>query len=148
MPALPWTSAGSVFSDTTMSTRAALRKATQEDGMLAMNPIQFLGTTLLALASSLGAAQGIVAKPITVIVPYSAGGTTDITARIVAQKLSDAGSTAVVDNRAGAGGVIGWSLAAKSPPDGATIVTTDTSFSMSPGLHPKLPFDPRKDFIQ
>src|SRR5258706_12203205 len=105
MPALPWTSAGSVFSDTTMSTRAALRKATQEDGMLAMNPIQFLGATLLALASSLGAAQGIVAKPITVIVPYSAGGTTDITARIVAQKLSDAGSTAVVDNRArGRGG--------------------------------------------
>ncbi len=110
--------------------------------MLAMNPIQFLGATLLALASSLGAAQGIVAKPITVIVPYSAGGTTDITARIVAQKLSDAGSTAVVDNRAGAGGVIGWSLAAKSPPDGATIVTTDTSFSMSPGLHPKLVVNP------
>ncbi len=87
------------------------------------------------------------AKPITVIVPYSVGGTTDIVARLVTTQLGNSlGQSLIADNRVGGGGQIGWSAAARSAPDGYTLLTTEMSFTIAPGLFPKLPFDGRKDF--
>jgi tripartite-type tricarboxylate transporter receptor subunit TctC len=107
-----------------------------------------LTTIFLVLASSLAAAQGYPTKPVTVIVPFAPGGTNDIVARIVAQELTGSfGKQVIVDNRTGAGGVIGWGAAARAAPDGYTLLATDMSFAIAAGLLPKLPFDPKKDFV-
>jgi tripartite-type tricarboxylate transporter receptor subunit TctC len=100
----------------------------------------------LSLAATLAPAQP-GGKTTTIIVPFAAGGTNDIVARIVGQRLSEAGRTAIVENRAGGGGVIGWQAAAKAAPDGSTLLANDMSFAIAAGLIPKLPFDPRKDFV-
>ncbi|MHA7598731.1 Bug family tripartite tricarboxylate transporter substrate binding protein [Alicycliphilus sp. T452] len=94
------------------------------------------------------AAQNYPAKPVTIIVPFSAGGTTDILARIVGQGLqTELGQPFVVDNRAGAGGNIGASLAAKAPADGYTLfMGTVGTHAINQALYKKLPFDPVKDF--
>jgi tripartite-type tricarboxylate transporter receptor subunit TctC len=93
-------------------------------------------------------AQPYPAKTVRLIVPFAPGGGVDFTARILAQKLSDAwGQQAVVDNRPGAGGIIGTELVAKSPPDGYTLLMGSIgSVSINPGLYRKLPYDPVKDF--
>jgi tripartite-type tricarboxylate transporter receptor subunit TctC len=81
------------------------------------------------------------------IVPYSAGGATDIVARILAQKLPEfLGQQVVIDNRPGAGGLIGTDTAAKAAPDGYTLLTTSTPHVILPHLHKKIPFDALKDF--
>ena len=98
----------------------------------------------LWMAAGLAAAQP-AGKVTTIIVPFGPGGTNDIVARIVGQGLSEAGKTAIVENRAG--GVIGWQAAAKAPPDGFTLLANDMSFAIAAGLIPTLPFDPRKDFV-
>lgn len=87
-------------------------------------------------------------KPVRIIVPFAAAGSTDILARAVASRLSEhLGQSVVIDNRGGAGGVIGADLAAKSPPDGYTIlVTTAGVIVTTPSLHKKLPYDSIKDF--
>ncbi|CAG9179956.1 tripartite tricarboxylate transporter substrate binding protein [Cupriavidus respiraculi] len=87
-------------------------------------------------------------KPITMIVPFSAGGTTDILARIVSLQLGKAlGQPVVVDNRPGAGGNIGASLAAKAPADGYTLfMGTIGTHAINQSLYSKLPYDPVKDF--
>ncbi len=87
-------------------------------------------------------------KPIRMIVPYAAGGTTDVLARIMADKLGQAlGQTVLVEYKPGAGGTIGAEAAAKSPPDGYTIVMgAPGSHSTAPSLYAKLPYDPVKDF--
>ena len=100
-------------------------------------------------ALPLGAlAQNFPTKPITIIVPFSAGGTTDILARIVGQGLTtELGQPFVVDNRAGAGGNIGASLAAKAPADGYTLfMGTVGTHAINQALYKKMPFDPVKDF--
>ena len=102
--------------------------------------LAFAAATTLATAQPGG-------KPTTVIVPFAAGGTNDLVARVVGQRLSESGKTTVVENRAGGGGVIGWQAAAKAPPDGTTLLANDMSFAIAAGLIPKLPFDPRKDFV-
>lgn len=93
-------------------------------------------------------AQTYPAKPIRMVIPFPAGGTTDITARIAAQKLSEAlGQQVVPDNRPGASGNIGAEQVAKAAPDGYTLVTLPGStLTIHPALYPKLPFDPLKDF--
>jgi tripartite-type tricarboxylate transporter receptor subunit TctC len=107
-----------------------------------------LATAVLALPAAPVPAQGYPARPVTVLVPYAPGGTSDITTRILAQRLSDAlGRQFIVENRPGGGGVIGWSAGAKAVPDGYTLLALETGFSMAPGLLPSLPFDPRRDFI-
>ncbi|WP_024301515.1 tripartite tricarboxylate transporter substrate binding protein [Pseudogulbenkiania sp. MAI-1] len=103
---------------------------------------------LAAACTTLVSGPSYADKPATIIVPYGAGGTVDISARIVAQGLSEAGKTAIVENRAGGGGVIGWGAAAKAAPDGQTLLMIDTSFAMAEALLPGLPFDPKKDFAQ
>lgn len=101
----------------------------------------------IALAGS-AAAQPYPSKPIRMIVPFTPGGSTDIVARVVAQKLSEAiGVQVLIDNRPGAGGVIGVEVAAKSPPDGYTLVMGHIgTFGVNPSLYKKLPYDPIKDF--
>ncbi len=110
------------------------------------------------LAATLGAACTLAApafaqdkwpsKPITYVVPFPAGGTTDILARLIAQKLGPAlGTTVIVENRAGAGGNIGSDYVAKAAPDGYTILGgTISSHAINVSLYPKLPYDPVKSF--
>jgi tripartite-type tricarboxylate transporter receptor subunit TctC len=88
------------------------------------------------------------AKPITYVVPFPAGGTTDTLARIIGQKLSTAlGQPVVVDNKPGAGGNIGSDFVAKAAPDGYTILGgTISSHSINPSLYPKMPYDAVKSF--
>lgn len=88
------------------------------------------------------------AKPITYIVPFPAGGTTDILARLIGQKLGAAlGTTIVVDNRGGAGGSIGSEIAARAPADGYTLLGgTISSHAINVSLYPKLGYDPIKSF--
>jgi tripartite-type tricarboxylate transporter receptor subunit TctC len=86
-------------------------------------------------------------KPIRLIVAYPAGGNADFIARTVAQKLTDRiGQQVVVDNRGGAGGIIGSSIVAKAEPDGYTLLYISISHAVNPSLHKKLPYDTNKDF--
>ncbi|HTE14392.1 MAG TPA: tripartite tricarboxylate transporter substrate-binding protein, partial [Burkholderiales bacterium] len=83
-------------------------------------------------------------KSIRMIVPFPPGGSNDILGRFMGQKLSERlGQQVVIDNRAGADGIIGTEITAKSPPDGHTIVIVSTSYAMNPAIH-KLPYDPLK----
>ncbi len=87
-------------------------------------------------------AQQYPNKPIRLIVPFVPGGGTDITARAIAMKLTEAlGQTVVVDNRAGANGTIGADIAAKAPPDGYTLSMISSSHSVNPSIMKKLPYD-------
>ena len=94
------------------------------------------------------AADAYPSKPITIVVPFAAGGTTDILARVVGQALTkQLGQTVVVDNRAGAGGNIGGAFAAKAPADGYTLfMGTVGTHAINQSLYKKMPFDPLKDF--
>jgi tripartite-type tricarboxylate transporter receptor subunit TctC len=86
-------------------------------------------------------------RPIRMIVPFVAGGGTDLLARILTPRLSEAlGQQIVVDNRGGAGSIVGTQMLSKSPPDGYTIAVLDTAFAINPGLAEKLPYDAERDF--
>jgi tripartite-type tricarboxylate transporter receptor subunit TctC len=107
-----------------------------------------LACTLSVIASGNVLAQpAYPARNITLIVPYSPGGSSDLITRLVAKELaSQLDRLVIVDNRTGGGGVIGWSAVARSPADGYTVLATDLSYAIAAGLVPNLPFDPRKDF--
>jgi tripartite-type tricarboxylate transporter receptor subunit TctC len=102
---------------------------------------------VLALAS-LVHAQNYPTKPIRFIAPFPPGGSTDLLARLISQKLSESvGQQVIVENRGGAGGTIGVELAGKAPPDGYTIVMGHVgTFGANPTLYPKLPYDANRDF--
>jgi len=108
--------------------------------------------SLLALAASLffslAHAQTYPAKPIRIIVPYAPGGTSDILARQIGPKLTEAwGQPVIVENKPGANGNVGADFVAKSAPDGYTLLLTDLGgLVISASVYPKLPFDPSKDF--
>ena len=86
-------------------------------------------------------------RPVRFIVPYAPGGSSDVIARLLGQKLADAlGQPFVVDNRPGAGSMIGTDLAAKAPPDGYTIILSDMPHAINPSIHAKVPYDPVSDF--
>jgi tripartite-type tricarboxylate transporter receptor subunit TctC len=100
-----------------------------------------------ALASGTVHSQAYPAKVVRVIVPFAPGGGSDITARQIAQKLSESlGQQFVVDNRGGAAGLIGMEMTAKAPPDGYTIMVMSGSFSATPATH-KPTFDPINNII-
>lgn len=100
----------------------------------------------LLVSPGVSSAQGLP-KSIKIIVPFPAGGTTDILARYVAQSLETKhGVTAIVDNRAGASGTIGSEFVAKSPPDGSVLLLTATHHVINPSLRKSLPYDTRADF--
>jgi tripartite-type tricarboxylate transporter receptor subunit TctC len=119
-----------------------------------MNKRSFaLTLTTAAAAVALGlpltaAAQAWPAKPIRMVIPFPAGGATDIIGRVIAQKLGAAlGQQVVVDNKPGAGGTIGSDMVAKAPGDGYTILmATSSTHSIGPALNPKMPYDAFKDF--
>jgi len=108
-----------------------------------------LAVALLALATGPALAQTWPAKPVRWISPFAPGGGADITSRAIGLKLSEYwGQQVVIDNRGGAGGNIGTELAAKSPPDGYTILLgTVGAMAVNPSLFSRLPFDPVKDFV-
>lgn len=107
-----------------------------------------VGSALLASGLSAQAQSGYPQKPIKLVVPVAAGGGTDFIARLVGQKLGEALSTPVIiENKPGGGGNVGVDFAAKSEPDGYTLVMPITSFPVNPGLYKKLPFDTKKDFV-
>jgi len=109
----------------------------------------FALTLIAAVQAALPAqAQPYPSKPIRLIVPYAAGGTSDILARQIAPKLNEAwGQPVIVENKPGANGNVGADLVAKSAPDGYTLLVTDLGgLVISASVYPKLPFDPSKDF--
>ena len=101
---------------------------------------------LLGAAFSGAYAQAYPAKPIRIVVPIGPGGSTDIMGRLIGQRLAEQmGVSVFIENRAGAGAVIGSEVVAKAPPDGYTLLTIAVEFTINPNLR-KLPFDPIKDF--
>ncbi len=92
-------------------------------------------------------AQTYPTKAVRLVVPFAAGGSTDIIGRTLAQKLNELwGQPVIVDNRAGGSTVIGTEIVAKAPPDGHTLLITPAPFTIVPSLATKLPYDPHKDF--
>jgi tripartite-type tricarboxylate transporter receptor subunit TctC len=103
------------------------------------------GVSILAAAAN--ATEPFPTRPIRLIVPYPAGGGTDIVGRVLGQKLHESlGQPVVIDNRGGAGGTIGTALVAKSAPDGYTLLLVPTSHVINPSIYAKLPYDTEKDF--
>ena len=111
--------------------------------------LKFLITPLLAVSMGAALAQSDwPAKPIRIVVPFAAGGTTDITARVIADELTRAiGQSVIVDNKAGAGGNVGASEVARAAPDGYTfLMGTPGTQAINQFLYPKMPYDTAKDF--
>jgi tripartite-type tricarboxylate transporter receptor subunit TctC len=93
-------------------------------------------------------AQQYPTKPVKIIIPFAAGGVTDIAGRLIAQKLSERlGQQFYIENQGGAGGNLGMSAAARSSGDGYTILLSSSSIVVNPSLYSKIPFDAEKDFI-
>ena len=109
--------------------------------------IRSFASVFCAAAASVAAAQGFPAKPIRMIVPFAPGGNVDINARAVAPALGQVlGQQVIVENRAGAGGIIGTDAVAKSSPDGYTLLMASSSIMTNgPALYPKLPYDIVRD---
>ena len=105
-------------------------------------------SALTALLPATSHAQAWPAKPIRLVIPFPAGGATDIVGRLLAQKLGAAlGQQIVIDNKPGAGGTIGADMVAKAPADGHTLLlATSSTHSIGPALNPKIPYDAFKDF--
>ncbi len=112
-----------------------------------MMRIAALSLVSLALAAPGSFAQEYPAKPIRWIIPYSPGGASDITARIMAPNMAQSlGQQVVVENRAGGAAIPGFDLVAKSAPDGYTWLLANIAFGANPSLFKKLPFDVERDF--
>jgi len=112
-------------------------------GAMAMAAALACGDTL---AQTPGSTHAYPSRPIRIIVPQSPGASTDITARLIAQRLSEAfRQTVVVDNRPGAGTIIGTELAARATPDGHTVLVVASGITVNPGLYKKIPYDVERD---
>ncbi|WP_152384825.1 tripartite tricarboxylate transporter substrate binding protein [Achromobacter sp. GbtcB20] len=124
-------------------------KKTRRTALAAIRPL----AAAIGLATAFGAtfgtanAAGYPEQPITVVVPYSAGGGADNAARIIAQGMGEvAGQSVVIENKGGASGSIGAAFVARAKPDGYTVLFDASSFAINPVLR-KLPYDAKKDFI-
>ncbi len=115
-------------------------------------PIRRFVVLLVLLCAALGSAASVVAQtypshPVRMIVPFAAGGPTDVIARIVAQKLSETwGQQIYTENVPGGGGNTGVAMAARAPADGYTILVVSTGFIVNPSMYAKVPYDPISDF--
>jgi tripartite-type tricarboxylate transporter receptor subunit TctC len=108
--------------------------------------IQHFSLTVVFCGALAQAQPGYPTRPIRIIVPQSPGASTDLTARLIGQKLSASlGQPVVVDNRPGAGSIIGTDLVAKATPDGYTLLVVASSITLNPTLHKNLPFSPVRD---
>jgi len=115
---------------------------------MTMNIVLAATLSLLASTASLAAEAKYPSRPIRIIVPFAPGAATDIIARLLGQKMTEAwGQQVVVDNRGGAGGNIGMGIAANAAGDGYTILFVSSSYMVNPGLYKKIPYDPYKSFI-
>ena len=104
--------------------------------------------TLTAFVAAGTFAQDYPNKPVRIVVPFAPGGGTDLSARIVAQKLTESlGANFVVDNRPGAAGIVGTEAVAKSKPDGYALLVVSSSHAMNPAMYSKLPYDTARDFV-
>jgi len=104
-----------------------------------------LFAALIALSTALGAA-GYPEKPIRLVIPFAPGGGTDVLARALSEKLTEAlGVSIIIDNRPGAAGTLGTALVARAAPDGYTLLFTSASFAFNPSLYKDLPYDPVRD---
>ncbi len=122
-----------------MSSGARFRKSAINAALCFMIVAPFLCAPALA--------QDYPVKPIRIIVPQSAGGSTDMVARIVTQRLDDVlKQSMVVDNRPGAGSINGTDIVAKATPDGYTLLAVAASFTITPSMRKKLPYSPARDF--
>jgi tripartite-type tricarboxylate transporter receptor subunit TctC len=126
--------------------------ACEEELFVIVNPVVAAACAIVAgcLASAVAFAQRppneYPVKPIRLIVPFVAGGPMDVIGRLVGQKLQASwGQNVIIDNRAGAGGIIGTEVAAKAAPDGYTLLHTSSAHAMLPAFN-KLPYDPVRDF--
>jgi tripartite-type tricarboxylate transporter receptor subunit TctC len=118
-----------------------------------MKPFRILAIALCLCASavaqdpSTGSGQVYPIKPIRLIAPFAPGGPTDLFARLMGAKLGERlGQPVLVENRPGAGGSVGAEVAAKSAPDGYTLILVSSSFAVNATLYPKLPYDALRDF--
>ena len=112
----------------------------------ALGSIAALALSALALPDD-ASAQAYPTRSIRLIVPFAAGGPTDVIGRVVAQKLSDVwGQQVVIENIPGAGGNTGIAMVAKAPADGYSILVVSTGFIINPSMYAKIPYDPIKDF--
>lgn len=114
-----------------------------------MNPMtKVMAAIVLAVTMTTAAAQGYPSKPLRLIVPLSPGSGADIAGRIVTKHMSEAlGQPIVVDNRPGAGGVIGTQVVAKAQPDGYTLMVQSASHASNPAIYKSLPYNPLKDLV-
>ena len=102
---------------------------------------------VLVLASSNAHAQTYPSRQITLIIPFAVGGSNDIVGRVIARKLAEVwGQPVVVENRSGAGGMIGSAAVAAAPPDGYTLLLVSSTFTINPAIKKSMPFDTIKDF--
>jgi tripartite-type tricarboxylate transporter receptor subunit TctC len=109
--------------------------------------LRFVIAAALAFVAVAANAADYPARPITLVVPYAAGGGNDVIARIVAEKMGTSlGQSIVIENRGGAGGTIATRQVAKSEPDGTTLLIATSSLAINPSLYPNVGYDPRKDF--
>jgi tripartite-type tricarboxylate transporter receptor subunit TctC len=107
-----------------------------------------LGFAVCAVGSSHAADQAYPTKPVVIVMPYAAGGSSDLLARAVAKGLTDLwGRNVIVENRPGASGMIGAEVVAKAAPDGYTLLSTTSSYPGTVAVRKTLPFDPEKAFI-
>jgi tripartite-type tricarboxylate transporter receptor subunit TctC len=114
-----------------------------------MTLARFVAMFAFALTPPFAFAQGqpYPDRPIRIIVPFPAGDGIDLQARLIGQRLAERwGQQVIVDNRPGAGTLIGTEAATKAPADGYTILVVTTTFTINPSLHPKVPYDPLRDF--
>jgi len=115
--------------------------------MIITNPGRALAVGLIvAGAAGTVSAQDFLSRPITLVVPFPAGGGTDLFARVFAQKLAAAlGTTVVVDNRPGAAGTVGNAIVARAAPTGQTLLFTPSNLAMAPAIYKSLPYDTVRD---
>jgi tripartite-type tricarboxylate transporter receptor subunit TctC len=112
-----------------------------------MKRLGLLAGVAFAIAATGASAQQYPTKPVTIVVPFAAGGPTDTVARAVGQAMEKSlGTTVVVENKPGAGGTIGAADVARAQPDGYKVLVWHIGMSTAPALYRKLPFDPLKDF--
>jgi tripartite-type tricarboxylate transporter receptor subunit TctC len=123
------------------------RRSGRDSGILLRGAIAFVIATLVSTGSALGA-EPYPSKPIRIVVPFTPGGPNDLMGRIVAQGLTERlKQNAVVDNRPGAGTVIGTEIVAKAAPDGYVLLLASITHSINPGLLTKLPYDSINGFV-
>ena len=116
--------------------------------MKKVDRVVLFAAALFAMTAAFAQAPAYPTKPIRLVVPFSPGGASDLTARTLAQKMGESmGQSIVVENKPGANGVVGIESVARSQPDGYTILLTDRgSLTVNPSLYQHLPYDPIKDF--